>query len=81
MSKALSGCQHEVLTQYAQGQSHTGAILLGPIGALLDADSGAMKASDIDPAIERCMADKGYVGTSENRCREKHPRIKHFRLD
>jgi hypothetical protein len=66
MSQALSGCKHDVLTRYAEGQSHIGAVLLGPLGALLDVDSGAMKASDIDPAIESCMADKGYVGTSEN---------------
>ena len=66
MSKALSDCKHDALVRYAQGQSHVGAMLFGAAGALADADSGAMKASDIDPAIERCMAGKGYVGTSEN---------------
>ena len=66
LKPALRACQEKVEHDYAYGQSHIGAILLGPIGALLDVDSGAMKASDIDPAIERCMRERGYDGTSEN---------------
>lgn len=34
--------------------------------AAIPRDQEPMKSSDIDPMIERCMATKGYIGTSEN---------------
>ena len=66
MNDAIHDCSHKVLSDYAHGQAHTGALLFGAAGALADVDSGPMKAADIDPDIERCMKERGYVGTSEN---------------
>lgn len=69
----LRDCKHVTIAAFENGQSHTGALLGvlggglgGAIGGAIDANNGTMKPSDIDPAIETCMRDKGYAGTSEN---------------
>lgn len=70
----LSDCKSMVRHQYAHQQSGLGAAAAGGLGGvvagalvgLVNTQDGQMRASDIDPAIERCMADRGYTGTSEN---------------
>lgn len=74
MKTDLSDCKNLVLHQYAHQQSGIGAAAAGGLGGvvagavvgLVSTQTGIMRASDIDPAIERCMAERGYTGTSEN---------------
>lgn len=79
MSADLKACKAQALDAFFDAQksnTHTGAVvgavlggaLGGAIGGSIDAESGkpAMTDRDIDPAIEKCMLSKGYVGTSRN---------------
>lgn len=78
MAPTLSGCKNQAIAAYIHDQgSHggviTGAVLGGAvggvIGAALDSTTRAptgVQADDINPMIERCMAQSGFVGTSEN---------------
>ena len=67
MAADLKSCKLAVLHQYAQ-QSHIvlGGAVGGVIGGALNSSNNTMTPADIDPAIEQCMREKGYVGTSEN---------------
>ena len=73
MAEDLKSCKQTVLNQYSH-QSHSGAIMGGilggavggAIGGSLDSSNNTMTPADIDPAIEQCMREKGYDGTSEN---------------
>lgn len=74
----LRSCKDLVMAQYRHDQSHgglvIGAVVGGAIGGvaggLVDLAGGqsgnAMTLSDLNPAIESCMAQRGYAGTSEN---------------
>ena len=74
MKSDLSDCKSIVRHQYVHQQSGIGAaaaggfggVIAGAVVGLVSTQSGEMRASDIDPAIERCMAERGYTGTSEN---------------
>jgi len=78
MPRTLQACKNQAITAYAHDQgSHggaiTGAVLGGAaggiIGAALDSATrapGAMQPGDINPMVERCMAQAGFIGTSEN---------------
>jgi hypothetical protein len=66
MAGDLKACKISVVNEYESGHSHL-APLLGAIGgAVAPDDDNAMKLSDMNPAIEKCMREHGYVGTSEN---------------
>jgi outer membrane lipoprotein SlyB len=75
MADDLRACKHEALDKYEANRDHTGLIagtliggaIGGAVAGAIDSSSNqGMKPSDIDPEIERCMAGRGYVGTSEN---------------
>lgn len=70
----LDTCKHSVLTAYIHanppGISGAGGAIGGAISGLVAASTRPavphISLSEINPRIERCMADAGYVGTSEN---------------
>ncbi len=74
----LHDCKNTVIAKFQSEQpthynAAMGAVVGGAFGAALGGELDAstqktdyMKPGEIDPAIERCMADKGYSGTSEN---------------
>lgn len=78
MNVALGSCEKEAMSLYEKSQRENyslanlvvGAFAGGAIGGFatgaLSSEQGQMKASDIDPYIQKCMADKGYTGESEN---------------
>lgn len=68
LSQALSSCKSQVLHDYAQSRSRVNAAgaIAGGLGALIADDGTAMQPGDINPAIERCMAARGFAGTSAN---------------
>jgi hypothetical protein len=74
LSSDLWDCKQDVQHRYFASQNQSGVVaagvLFGGVGGAvagaLNANSGTMKTSDIDPAIEACMKQRGYTGTSEN---------------
>lgn len=69
-------CKNEVIRQYFEAHPHTGlfvgalagGIVGGAIGATVDeaSDGDKMQLSDMKPAIEACMRQKGYEANSDN---------------
>lgn len=75
MNVALHNCRHEASLDYLGSVAHDvpGVIASGLVGgAIGGAIYGATtahnpsKTNELDSAIEKCMADKGYLGKSEN---------------
>ena len=77
MASTLHDCKDQTMHAYFSGQSHNGAVVGGvlggavggAIGGAMDASNqptDAIKLSDLNPMIERCMRERGYDGTSEN---------------
>ena len=77
MAADLAQCKQDVLDRYYHDQHQSGAIVGGVLGGAVGGAIGGavdagntpdhpMKLSDLDPAIERCMYEHGYTGTSEN---------------
>lgn len=67
MAVALRGCKETALKAYFDGKDYRasilGGVVLGPLGSAL-MDNGKMSADDINPMVEKCMSDNGFVGQS-----------------
>ena len=76
ISSDLKTCKQESLDAFFASRNNTrhGAALLGGAAGVAGEAAAAattpepkeIPASDINPMVERCMASKGYSGTSEN---------------
>lgn len=70
MQVTLNECKRQALHEHFEGQSSAGIIAGGLIGgaiggALMGAAEGSGEPG-INQLTERCMAERGYQGTSEN---------------
>lgn len=67
MKATLSDCKYAALKAYNDGHSHLAPIVGGLAAGLLAInDKQTVTLDDINPMIEGCMRDHGYVGTSSN---------------
>jgi hypothetical protein len=78
LASDLRACKHQATDRYFKTRSNTGAIIGGifggaiggAIGGLADSSANGQNPdanlANIDPNVEACMKDRGYIGTSEN---------------
>lgn len=72
LSDDLQACKSMAIDAYMKSRSHSGALMGGllggaiggAIGGAMDAQAEAPTRVDIDKTIQKCMREKGYIGTS-----------------